>query len=354
MMAAIMLNISGFLNGLLHLVLRSNATTTSFGSNFEDAWDIRKHDVRTFGPNELSLYNPLFDPVHGPATISPQSTRYSNRLYQRGGPMASENDMEKFSSISYSETDTLIGKNLVRQNTSPASYSLFPYRDLYQNENQRNTPIYDSGDLDLPLPTFIRNSRHTRNSSDSSIATVQIGLRLSQAPMENLIDNNSYCLPATTYDSRIGGSSSPTSPSSPLSPQKLKPNTYSGFQKAVLPPVPLMLDTSTSTSKFTPSVSTPLKSSVFNPNIWADASNGSSKNERSNSLSSKKYNSSLRVPSFVEKVRATSIRLSPDVYKPERKLSIFGKSSVEPKKTTLSRSDTHPPLKSPLAKADWI
>ncbi|POS83244.1 hypothetical protein EPUL_005530, partial [Erysiphe pulchra] len=348
MMATIMLNISGLMNGLLHLVLRSNASTTSFGPKMGDSWDIRKHDIRIFGPNELALYNPLFDPVPGPASISPHSTRYSNRSYQRGSMMASEINMEKFSSIGYSETDTLIGNTLVRQNTFPVSYSLFPHRDLHQNENQRTESIYDPRDLDLPLPTFYRNSRHMRNSSDSSVATVQIGLRLSQAPMENLLDNDSYRLPATTYNSRIGGATSPTSLSSPLSPQKLKPNTYSGFQKAVLPPAPLSIDTST--PNFSPSVSTPLKSSIFNPNFGGDASNGPFKSERSDSFSNKKYHSTLRVPSFVEKVRATSIRLSPDVYKPEKKMSIFGKISAEPKKTTISRSDTHQPLKSPLAK----
>ncbi|RKF59837.1 hypothetical protein OnM2_056001 [Erysiphe neolycopersici] len=349
MMATIMLNISGLLNGLLHLVLRSNTLNTSFGPKTENCWDIRKHDNRLFGFNELALYNPLFDPVPGPAAMSPHSTRYSNRSYQRGSMIASKIDVEKSLSISYAETDTLIGKTLVRQNTSPVSYSLFPHRDLYQSENQRTASIYDPRDLDLPLPTFFRNSRHTRNSSDSSVATVQIGLRLSQAPMDNLLDSYNYRLPATTYNSRIGGASSPTSP---LSPQQLKPNTYSGFQKAVLPPVPLILHSST--SNFSPSVSTPLKSSVFNPNIWGDASNGPLKSERSDSFSQKKHHSTLKVPSFVEKVRAMSIRLSPDVYKPEKKLSISGKNTAEPKKTILSRSDTNPALKIPLSKEDWI
>ncbi|KHJ35980.1 hypothetical protein EV44_g6393 [Erysiphe necator] len=346
MMATIIINISGMLNGLLYFVLRSNASITSFGPKVGNAWDIRKYEIKMFGPNDLAMYNPLFDPVPGPATLSPHNPRYSNRSYHRSSMMSSEIDAEKYLNTGYSETDTLIGRNQLRQNISPTSYSLFPHRDLYQNESQGIKSIYDIKDLDLPLPTFIRNSRHTRSSSDSSVATVQIGLRLSQAPMENLLDGDSYCLPATTYNSRVGEITSP------LSPQQLKPTTYSGFQKAVLPPAPLRLESPT--SEKLASISTPLTSSSFNFNAIGDISNSSSSTEGSDSSFNKKYNSKLRVPSFAGRVRSTSIRLSPDVYKPEKKMSIFGKTSPDSKRASVPRPDVHPPLRSPSAKVDWI
>src|SRR4051794_15449895 len=79
MMAAVVLNLSGLMNGLLHLFLRSNTATTSFGPKTGKSWDRKKHEIRMWGPNELAFTNHLVDPVLGPRTPDNYSTRSESR-----------------------------------------------------------------------------------------------------------------------------------------------------------------------------------------------------------------------------------------------------------------------------------
>src|SRR5437763_1008408 len=73
MMATVVLNLSGLMSGLLQLFLRSNTATTSFGPKNGRHPDRSKHQIRIWGPNELTFGDHLVDPVSGPR--SPGSSR---------------------------------------------------------------------------------------------------------------------------------------------------------------------------------------------------------------------------------------------------------------------------------------
>lgn len=270
MMAAVVLNLSGLINGVLQLFLRSNTATSSFGPKSNKSWDQGKHEVRLWGPNELGFGDQLRDPVLGP--------RSSNRGIglSRGNSMTSLIGVEKRGSGANMDELASPGRspppiyNPLRSNAvdgqarpvSPTmpqaaqapeepqrlrkqSYSLFPVENTLPGPSQpqptrqdTESAISDLEDLDLVLPPTIRAGGfapgHRRGSSTVSSATVQIGLRLSHAP------GPQASLPMTTYQSL---------PASTYRAAPLPTTTYS--------PAPLP------TTTYSPS---PLPATSYNPN----------------------------------------------------------------------------------------
>lgn len=231
------------MNGLLHLFLRSNTATTSFGpkSSRERTWDKKKHEIRIWGPNELAYLNQLADPVSGPHTADLKRSESRTNLVgpEKDRPISME------SLQSPSPTKPPMRQNPLRLNgvgemeTAPSavealpesssrspkrgharsqSYSLFPtapsnsinFQD--PTERQELTSIYDISDLQPPPAVFgggLRAQGHRRDSSVASSATVQIGLRLSHAPSPSHETTPVLPLPSTTYQAKPKQSISP-------------------------------------------------------------------------------------------------------------------------------------------------
>ncbi|CAG8959594.1 hypothetical protein HYFRA_00001496 [Hymenoscyphus fraxineus] len=214
MIGTVVVNLSGLINGLLHLFLRANTASTSFGRSGSN--DVKKHEIRIWGPNELVFLNHQ--------TMSPVST-FQDRLDSRAGLVGDEkgsimsmdssvsSNFTKFAptsrfnekvypSVTESEIPTY--NEPTREHATKPSYSLFPVETAPENNTlgvpkmrQDPTSIYDITDLAAPPKIFSRG--HGRNPSIISTATVQIGLRLSHAPESN--DSTiPFGLPSTTYE----------------------------------------------------------------------------------------------------------------------------------------------------------
>ncbi|RKF83426.1 hypothetical protein GcC1_003031 [Golovinomyces cichoracearum] len=350
LMATVVLNISGLMTGLLHLILRSNTSTTSFGPKIGGSWDRSKHEIRIFGPNELAMYNPLFDPVFGPSNAT---LEHSGNWEQSSKEETFKNYQDLKKLPSYTNTNQESEKTEyiypARKKSSPVQYSLFPNQDVLSHGGQLPLSVYDITDLAPPRPIFARKSRHIRNSSDSSSVTVQIGLRLSHAPMEDQVTSGSFFLPATTYGTNIV-----TSPLSPrasvlLSPiQILQPAIFSGFSRDKPSPILIKPESTSRNASF--SISTPLRSSPLSSRIPRD-------NPPLNNQQIPTSNSVLSL----EKIRASGIKLSSSVYKPEKKIS-SPRKVLSPNVASMNPLENHRKLSSnsqtalnyPVGKSDWI
>ncbi|QSZ37790.1 hypothetical protein DSL72_008889 [Monilinia vaccinii-corymbosi] len=234
MMATVVLNLSGLLNGFLQLFLRSNTATTSFGPRGR-SWHSHKHEIRIWGPNELAFHNQMVDPVPAPSPASPRLELKSRAGSQKRLVTSSDkgdvvsmtelpilpqssysprklnhlgsNSINSISSTSSPRTPT---EHLTSEQTKKQSYSLFPQPGLEspstllppQMNRSALESVYDISDLsDLaPPPPLHGRMDHTRDSSVSSSATVQIGIRLSHAPTPPpVLDVIPPGLPSTTY-----------------------------------------------------------------------------------------------------------------------------------------------------------
>lgn len=230
MIANVVLNLSGLMNGLLQLFLRSNTASASFGPR-DRSWPSNKHEIRIWGPNELAFNNQIMDPVS--PLISPRSgvaRRDSQKslicsadkcdvINMSGPPIRQQftyaptkqnhmrsNEISPISSILNPRTsmDHMPSENIRKQ-----SYSLFP-APAPESPNALLPPsmnryalesVYDISDLsDLaPPPRLHGRMGHRRRSSVASSATVQIGIRFSQAPPPAASDTLPLSLPSTTY-----------------------------------------------------------------------------------------------------------------------------------------------------------
>ncbi|KAF8851597.1 hypothetical protein BDZ45DRAFT_142762 [Acephala macrosclerotiorum] len=266
MMATVVLNLSGLMSGLLQLFLRSNTATTSFGPKVGRSWDRGKHEIRIFGPNELAMHSQLVNPVTGPRT--PGSAHELNRQQSRTDSRASLMGPEKSQAISISmdslpsppsrspktyddmpaPLEPTFDKSPTRGHTrNKPSYSLFPAEGGSPTKPGQPVSIYDISDLAPPPPVYGNGgSRHRRDSSIASSATVQIGLRLSHAPGPSKEDLDCLPLPSTSYKAPPPPSpESPLSLSSKYSASPLPSTTYSAtpVPKPAPPPSPLRVQT---------------------------------------------------------------------------------------------------------------
>lgn len=335
MMATVVLNLSGLMNGLLQLFLRSNTATTSFGKRVGRSWDLGKHDIRLFGPNELALHAHLTNPVTGPESPrSDSEVSWANSRASLVGPekhraismepLSPVNDLKSYEAGESAMHSTTLS-NSTRAHTRKQSYSIFPSRNSAKAPPP--TSIYDISDLQPPPALhFPGGSRgHKRDSSIESTATVQIGLRLSHAPTPSQEDvskiplpsttckANTLALPATTYKATspspiaLPTSKFTTFPVSPMQPSMPNPTVNTNLTTPIPParsprrPTPSPLNTNVDQSPTaSPTRTTPVE---INKNLPP-------------------------TPKFVfpqlDSVRDSNTQLSPAVYSPElsRKVSI--------------------------------
>jgi hypothetical protein len=212
MMGSVVLNLSGLMSGLLHLFLRSNTATSSFGPRDGTEWKLRKHQIRIWGPNELVSNNLFHDPLPRPPTPAELEGRNDSLDILIGAEKAASIGIESVRNQPFTSSVTdnpmqpcavelvaplpdraelpAISKTAARA-TSPKnharkqSYSLFP-PELSNPIRPKPTlkpsdAVENVSDLEPP-PLILGGSRHRRDSSVISSATVQIGLRLSHAP----------------------------------------------------------------------------------------------------------------------------------------------------------------------------
>jgi hypothetical protein len=213
MVAAVVVNLSGLISGLLQLFLRANTATTSFGP--VDTRDKRKHEIRIWGPNELMFSNHLMSPLSAPRTPvdveNPRTESRSNLVSHEKERVFSMESLDsyyvkqsptsKFNEQAYPKIDQL--KEVEPLQLQPKKYSLFPSEGdnkLGVSRRQEPTSIYDITDLQPPSQAFGRG--HRRDSSLLSTATVQIGLRLSNAVCPDAVV---LPLPQTTYNPASAG-----------------------------------------------------------------------------------------------------------------------------------------------------
>ncbi|KAF7889178.1 hypothetical protein EAF00_009478 [Botryotinia globosa] len=331
MMATVVLNLSGLMNGLLHLFLRSNTATTSFGPRGR-SWPSNKHEIRMWGPNELAFSDQIMDPV--PAPISPRSGLVSRAESQKS--LITSSDKSKFISMTdlfvpQSSTYSPTKPNYLRSNfvtqmssvpipptptdhlpseyTRKQSYSLFPAPALDSPDTlapphmNRSTleSVYDISDLSdlVPPPPLHGKIGRRRGSSVSSSATVQIGIRFSQAPPPVVPKTIPLALPATTYELTPLPATTfqaPALPSMAYSPTpKFSPiqKTMTAASRAHLPPL--------QTKNLTGNVIPIPPRSPFRPPPTASTNITNQRQQSPTMLYSPRSTSPQQSPSFVNK-----------------------------------------------------
>jgi hypothetical protein len=350
MMATVVLNLSGLTSGLLHLFLRSNTATTSFGPKNGRHWNRDKHQIRIWGPNELAFGTHLVDPVSGPRTptrelesradsraslVGPEKGRVMSmeslrsppfRSPNRFNPLASnQNAVEQKAIMPTIPEPTAESTSTFRGHARKQSYSLFPTETTSPTKGPENTrpaeSVYDISDLAPPPAIFGPGaSRHRRDSSIASSATVQIGLRLSHAPTPSMEDASTMPLPPTTYGATL-------LPSTTFSANTAKPSTsvpLSSFNAN--PPraaSPLKLQTE---NKPEPTVRSPHRPSPLNTNVKSPV--------QSPVLGSINKTLPPTPKPLAAVARESNTQLSPAVYSPEKKIPGPSKPVTTPPSAT--------------------
>jgi len=375
MMATVVLNLSGLMNGVLQLFLRSNTATTSFGPNIGRSRATCEHEIRMWGANELAFNNHLVDPVSGPHTLTADA---ESRTDSRASLIRRMESLKSSPFRSPARSNTLASDDVEQTRVVPTvpeptaespsqlfarghartrSYSLFPTdpisptkplaassnikpetESLYGISQQVSPPskkqetdsVYDISLLAPPQPVFALEERgpgHHRDSSVASSATVQIGLRISHAlspSQENIL---AHSFSSTTYNANAAR---PVSP--PLKVQIQNLSKFDTLVRSPRRPSPLITSIKPPEQSLTRTARTnktlpPTPNTAFTP-----ALNGLSE---------------------------SSTTLSPAVYSPEKKTanspnsaSPLGRSPIV-FPTRLERSN---PSRQPVreSKADWI
>lgn len=371
MIATVVLNLSGLMNGLLQLFLRSNTATTSFGPKSGRSYDRGRHEIRIWGPNELVFNNQLIDPVSGPRTPAELPSGSESRTNLVGPEKDRPISMESLSSpppirspIRYNplrsnavgEVRTMphIAEQVSELPSSPPkrtharkqSYSLFPTDPTSPVKSppaitrEDTTSIYDISDLQPPPAIFgggLRGPGHRRDSSIASSATVQIGLRISHAPSLSQEAIMELPLPSTTYNANANRSIAPprieTEPAPKLSSQPFSSSAHSPRR-----PSPL------NTNLKSPTQSSPVRGSCTNKTLPPTPKGTDF------------------VPD-IQRIAESTTQLSPAVYSPEKKFAkalTTPQSATVPKWNPLKDSSTGPQRSNSSrqperrSKADWI
>jgi hypothetical protein len=385
MMATVVLNLSGLMSGLLHIFLRSNTATTAFGPKNGQHWNRDKHQIRIWGPNELAFGTHLIDPVAGPgASARDLESRADSRVSLVGPEKGRIISMESLSSPPFrsprsnpltSNPNAVEQKALMptipeptaepssasRGHVRKQSYSLFPTEMTSptkgpQQQNPRAADsIYDISDLAPPPAIFGPGaSRHRRDSSIASSATVQIGLRLSHAPIPSIEDTSIRALPQTTYGA-------PPSTKFKANADTVKPSTsipISIFNTNTLSPLKLQAQI----TKPEPPVRSPRRPSPLNTSV-------TSPTQTSPVLASINKTLPPTPKTLASVVRESNTQLSPAVYSPEKKLPVPSKAVTTPQSATnplrnsplgdgsptrIVKSNSNQATATTQSKSDWI
>lgn len=381
-MATVVVNLSGLMTGLLQLFLRSNTASTSFGGKGGRSIDrgASKQVIRIFGPNELAMQAQLTNPVTGPRT--PASLHELDSRQGRTDSRASLISLEKGRIISMGSLPSPGYRSTKEYEVMPPTplfskptdrkqaYSLFPGSS--PEKPGQPMSFYDISGLEPP-PQVFGNSRHRRDSSVGSSATVQIGLRISHAPTPSQEDLDTLPVPSSTYKSHIpsllplapttyNASAIPkskfASPSTPSSPLRVQTDLTTPVLPIRSPRRPQPVPITTSTTE--PSQQSPSRSpAVMNKTLPPTPK------------------AFLPLPAASPPARVSTTQLSPAVYSPDKKLPakiktalpaagfVGGPMSANP----LKGNPVSPPVKLPArsgsergagssqqatTKADWI
>ena len=194
--ADIALNIVGLLNGVLHIFLRTNAER--FMIRPIDYPPTEKKGIRVFGPNELNMAMQISTPVILHRTDSElgmlrshESSPYKTTISPTNAIVA---PMSAVSPLSPGTRDVASQPPMVQlppQNQRKKStYSIFPTSASEFRHVSWNTAHSDvtESSIQPPPPLF----SHRRSLSAETSQTVEIGLRISQAPDGNSPRNPSH------------------------------------------------------------------------------------------------------------------------------------------------------------------
>ena len=192
-LAEVALNITGILNLIMHVFLRSNADRSAIRA-VEAPWSGNR-SIRLFGPSDLNIRDHISYPVlcahpehdfgrdmekdHAPTPAISRTPSEADSIEKYLGQLDSKSSTRsQFSSPAIKESH--------KRSSTPArpSYSIFPHRDSFGLRNSDSTTSVPSvqkiGDLPLPpAPLFTQGHSRAVSAQSTGSATVQIGLRLS-------------------------------------------------------------------------------------------------------------------------------------------------------------------------------
>ena len=188
-MASIVINLSGLLNGLLYLVLRTNSELLAIRPA-NTPW-CRKRRLRLFGPNDLSIRTHISPPVVLDRRGKTQKTRSKHPTDMKPANNSSKPRIQ-VTPVAYLGPAQVPPPLRIRppskavspQMSAKSSYSIFPKRSSIQKPPWHITPSgHDDEIIPLPAPLFSQSQR--RDFSNQSTETVHIGLRLSHTTPYN-------------------------------------------------------------------------------------------------------------------------------------------------------------------------
>lgn len=359
MMATVVLNLSGLMNGLLQLFLRSNTATTAFGPKVGRGWERSRHEIRIFGLNELAMHAQLMNPVTGPRspTKSEWAHSRSSLVGKEKGPRISMESLTASPHQPKSPIETELEsmpwttqpaeKQVLVAHAHKSSYSIFPNA----NKGPQPTSIYDISNLEPPPTVHLEvGSRHKRDSSVTSSATVQIGLRLSHAPTPSQEDLNNLPLSSTTNNAKL------SMLALPATTYKVATLPISSFSAKAAPlSSPLRVKTDFATAPLA-SIPTPPARNANRPSPVI--TNSMRSPEESPSQTSLAIHKNLPpTPKFsfpaIETVRDSNTHLSPAVYTPEKKAPAPGLGALGggPRSATLTQQ-SNPLRANPLDRSN--
>lgn len=188
MMGTVALNLSGLMNGALYVFLRANTVRTAFTPKDLSCWRQKKHDLRLWGPNELGYYGrqdsafELRQPCHGSSVSEEKMPDKAEDLADHGNercrtPSPIMNTVSKQQGSLLQETKKRI------RSTLAVPTSIFSSTKSGNLNHDGLESIYIAADFEPPpvIGAAGRIGKHGRNSSLLSSATLQFGLRLSDA-----------------------------------------------------------------------------------------------------------------------------------------------------------------------------
>lgn len=184
-MAEVAMNLTGLIPGLLYLLLRSNANWTMI-QPIGTSWWSRKQRLRLSTPANMDVYNHMTSPVSLLSENSPTVMRdpekalmESPRQIQVSEVQAKYTDHSIQPRIFKTEVNLPPKAILTRPNTQHrVNYSVFP--NMARESISTTFSQDEEEDLELPRPLFsYAHKRELSGQSNTTSATVQIGLRLS-------------------------------------------------------------------------------------------------------------------------------------------------------------------------------
>ncbi|KAI1867953.1 uncharacterized protein JN550_006760 [Neoarthrinium moseri] len=282
MIATVVANVSGLMNGGLHLFFRSNIISTIGPRDKMAEYERQqlKHKIRKADSNDYDFSSHVLQPVSGPRQLGRTASEESLVRYEKEEESVENQSLRTYGfSPNPSKSNSVFPSTTIPRAPEPAqlpastlpsagihqrrpstSYSLFP-------SNAANTtsvamlpattysPVANTNPFDFetlkPPPSIKTGGRHRRDSSMASSATVQIGLRFSNVddmpPMASTMVKNAEQVhnldcPKALRPSPLAAftgnePSSPSEPQSPVSATSSRDPVKDARMKT-LPPVP--------------------------------------------------------------------------------------------------------------------